>query len=320
MSALERKRCLLMIKPRRPPFIVVVAGSAIAGPGPELIRMGVIMALGARDRCMREIDVRHRQLQIGRLVAFGAGDSAMRTRQREIRFGVIELRRIFPFLGGMAKQASNRFAARSQSGHALSELAFVYVLMATRATQLNKVIDRGLGSVSRLVAFVARHRLVSIDKREAGFLMQDQGVVGSLKGSPGVASLTTIEPRISRELAFMFIFMAVQAERKLDLVARFLALRNMAAGALYFGVRRNKRETCFGMIRCRICARYPTFNFMAALTLPAIGALQKLPAVRIRRVAIRALGKGHRRLEIRNLVASQAGDSDMLSEQRELSL
>jgi len=135
-----------------------------------------------------------------------------------------------------------------------------------------------------------------------------------------VASLATIEPRISRELAFMFIFMAVQALRKLNLVTRFLALRNMATGALYFRVRRNKRETSIGMIRRRIRTRYPTFNFMAALTRPAIGALQKLPAVRIRRVAIRALGKRHRRLEIRTLVASQASDSNMLSQQRELSL
>jgi hypothetical protein len=202
----------------------------------------------------------------------------------------------------------------------MSELAMMNILMATRATQLNKVIDRGPGCVARLVAFVARHRLVSIDKREAGFLMQGQSVAGSLEGSPGVASLATIEPRISRELAFMFIFMAVQALRKFDFVARFLALRNMTRCALYFRVRRNKRETSFGMIRCRVCARYPTFNFMAALTLPAIGALQKLPAVWIRRVAIRALGKGHRRLEIRTLVASQACDSIMLSQQRELSL
>ena len=118
----------------------------------------------------------------------------------------------------------------------------------------------------------------------------------------------------------MFIFMAVQALRKLNLVTRFLALRNMATGALYFRVRRNKRETSIGMIRRRIRTRYPTFNFMAALTRPAIGALQKLPAVRIRRVAIRALGKRHRRLEIRTLVASQASDSNMLSQQRELSL
>jgi hypothetical protein len=75
---------------------------------------------------------------------------------------VIELHRIFPFPGGMAEQASNRLAALPRSGHALSELAFVYVLMATRATQLNKMIDRGPGSVSRLVAFVARHCHVSI--------------------------------------------------------------------------------------------------------------------------------------------------------------
>jgi hypothetical protein len=135
-----------------------------------------------------------------------------------------------------------------------------------------------------------------------------------------VASLTPIEPWISRELAFMFIFMAVRAERELDLVTCFLALRNMASRALDFCVRRNKRETGFGMIRDRICTRYPTFNFMATLTLPAIGALQELPAVRIGRVAIRALGKGYRRFEIRTLVATQARNSDMLSQQRELCL
>jgi hypothetical protein len=172
MSALERKRRLFVIEQRRPPFIAVVASSAIAGLGPELIRMRVLVALSARNRGMREIDVRHRQLHIGWLVAFGASNGAMRTQQREIRFGVIEFRRIFPYFGGMAKQASDRLAALSRSGHALRELALVHVLMATRATQLNKVIDRGLGSVSRLVAFVARHRLVSIDKRKAGFLMK----------------------------------------------------------------------------------------------------------------------------------------------------
>lgn len=111
MSALERKRRLFMIKQRRPPFIAVVARSAIAGPGPELIRMRVLVALGARNRRMREIDVRHRQLHIGRLVAFGASNGAMRTQQREIRFGVIELRSIFPYLGGMAEQASGWLAA-----------------------------------------------------------------------------------------------------------------------------------------------------------------------------------------------------------------
>jgi len=70
MSALERKNCLLVIKQRRPPLIAVVAGTTIVRLGSELVRVGVIVALSARRRCTREIDMRHRQLHIGRLVTF----------------------------------------------------------------------------------------------------------------------------------------------------------------------------------------------------------------------------------------------------------
>jgi hypothetical protein len=108
----------------------------------------------------------HRQLHYGRLVAFGAGNGAMRTNQREIRSGMIELRHILPFLDRMAERASDWLAALVKRSHTLSELAFVDVLVATRATQLNKVVDRGLGSVSRFVAFVAWHRRMSIGERE----------------------------------------------------------------------------------------------------------------------------------------------------------
>ena len=125
------------------------------------------MAFRARDRCTGEIDMRHRQLDNRRLVAFCAGNGAMGTNQREIRSGMIELRHILPFLDRMAEPASNGLAALVQRSHTLSELAFVDVLMATRATQLNKVVNRGLGSISWFVAFVAWHRCMSIDKREA---------------------------------------------------------------------------------------------------------------------------------------------------------
>jgi hypothetical protein len=143
--------------------------------------------------------------------------------------------------------------------------------------------------------------------------MQGQGVVGSLEGSPVVAFFAAIQPRTGHELALMFVFMAVHTERELDLVTCFLARGNMAAGALHFRVWHNKRKTAFGVIRNRISTRYPAFYFMAALAPPAIGALQKLPAVRIRMVAIRTSGKRHWRLEIRTLMAGQARDSNVFS-------
>jgi hypothetical protein len=57
---------------------------------------------------------------------------------------------------------------------------------------------------------------------------------------------------------------------------------------------------------------------MAALAPPAIASLQKLPAMRIRMVAVRASGKGRERFEIRTLMTGQAWNFNMLSQQREL--
>jgi len=201
---------------------------------------------------------------------------------------MIELNRIFPFLDGMAELASSRLAVQARRGHKLSELAFVNVLMATRAVKLNKVIYRGFRSVSWLVAIIAWHGPVRFDEWEAGFLMQCQGVIRSLPGSPVVAPLATIKPRSSRKLALMFVLMAVRAQRKFDLVLRPFALRDVAISALNFLVRCNKWEASFGMIHRRVYARFPAFDFMAALTLSTVGALQKLSAVRIWFMAIRA--------------------------------
>jgi len=108
--------------------------------------------------------------------------------------------------------------------------------------------------------------------------------------------------------------MTVHTECELDLVTGFLARGNMAAGALHLRVWRHERETALGVIRNRIRTRYPTFHFMAALAPPTISALQELPAVRIRTVAIRTSGKGHWRLEIWTLMASQTCYSYMFSQ------
>lgn len=153
---------------------------------------------------------------------------------------------------------------------------------------------------------------------KTGLLVKRQGVVGCLKGRSGMTPFATIEPRRGYELPIMFIFVAVQTEFELDLIACFLAHRDVAVSALYLGVWHYKRETCLSVINCCVCTRFPTFNIMAALASSAIGSLHKLSAMRIGMVAIRAIGKGCERFEIRTLMACQAWNSNMLSQQREL--
>jgi hypothetical protein len=134
-----------------------------------------------------------------------------------------------------------------------------------------------------------------------------------------MASFATIEPRRGYELPIMLIFVAAQTEFELDLIECFLALRDVAVSALYLGVWHYKRETSLSVIHCCVCTRFPTFNIMAALASSAIGSLYKLSAMRIGMVAIRAIGEGCEYFEIRILMACQAWNSNMLSQQRELS-
>ncbi len=88
-----------------------------------------------------------------------------------------------------------------------------------------------------------------------------------------MALFAAILPRCARELALVFIFVAINALRELDLVAGILAGRGMAGGAGYLLVRERKREGGLGVIRGRERRWDPTLDGVAALASAAIGAL-----------------------------------------------
>lgn len=157
-------------------------------------------------------------------------------------------------------------------------------------------------------------------ERKAGLLVFGQRVVRGLESCSRVTLLATVAPRIGRELTPMLILVAIHAERKLDLVARSLAGRDMAVSALQLAVRRDQRIFGFCVIGNREGGRAPTFYGVAAFAAAAIGALQKLAAVRIGSMAIGAQRVPDRQLEVFALVAGDAGDLHVFAQQRKLRL
>jgi len=118
----------------------------------------------------------------------------------------------------------------------------------------------------------------------------------------------------------MFIHMAVKALSKLDLIKRRLPRRNVALLALHFRVLSFQRVLAGGVVFDGKRRRLPSVERMARRALSPARPLRKLPAMRIRRVAIGALRKCQRLLEIPALVARLARHFQMLPNQRILRL
>lgn len=230
--------------------------------------------------------------------------------------GMVELGQILPFGGRVAGQAAQWFSVCIQPRRSFCELAFVNILVATGAGERTEVIKSNLGTGDRLVAVDAGHSLVAASQREAGLLVHGKGVVGGIEGDTGVAFFAAVAPWISCKLTLMLILMAINAQRKLDFVAGFLAGGNMAIGALHLGVRRHQREPGFSVIRRRKRGWRPTIHLVATFAPASVRTLLKLAAVRVRSVAIRAIGKGNGNLEVRALVAGKARHISMFAKQR----
>jgi len=167
MAALERKRGLLVIEERWAPFVVVVACGTVVGLRAELARMRILVALIANLGGIGETNMQHGQLHVRRLVAIGAGQSAVRANQWEGGLGVVEPGQILPLLCRVAGQAPQGCAFGIDRRHAFRELTVVNVLVATGAAQMAEMIKRNLGTGRRLVAFIAGHCQVSAVEREA---------------------------------------------------------------------------------------------------------------------------------------------------------
>ena len=132
-----------------------------------------------------------------------------------------------------------------------------------------------------------------------------------------MALLAAIEVRSGCELSLMHILVAVHALGKGDLVARLPAPGNVALRAGYAGVFSFEGISAGGVLLYVEPGGFEPVHGMAAGALDTACSLSKLTAVNVL-MAICALLKRERFFEIASLMAGQAIDSLMLSQQRVL--
>lgn len=232
---------------------------------------------------------------------------------------MVEPRQILPFHGRVTGLAAQWLASAVQSRHALGKLSFVNVLMASGAPERVEMIESYLRVDGRFVAFVARNGYVPPGQRPVGLLVLTQRVAGGLEGDSCMALFTAVTPWFVGKLALVLILMAIHAERKLHPVTSLLACWDMTACALHLGVRRHERKAGFGVAARCVGRRAPAIHRVATLAPPPVGALLELASMLVF-MAIHAICKRDRRIEVRGLVASQAGHINMLAQQRKLRL
>ncbi len=221
----------------------------------ELLAVRIFVALLAVYRRGLKVGVRHRSFKIWRLVAIDAGGGTMRTQQRESRLRVIELGQLLPRFCGMACLASAWTACSLCLLHALIELPIVRISMATGATQIRPVIDRGWGpEIGRLfVAIGARHRNVLARQKETRLFMARQRERGGTIARNRVTTFAGIEIGCRSELAGMVVFVAVGAVLELHCEHSVDAARNVAFLASDLGVcalQRIRRSRVIGDGKC----------------------------------------------------------------------
>lgn len=183
-----------------------------------------------------EIHVHQLGLQIRRSVAVNARYRPVCPDQCERCLGMVEARQLFPGLGRVTRLAT-RCLPIDRTLHTFAELPAVRIFVAGDAGKIREVVNRCRLRFrrclrSRLVAVLAGYREMSPGQNKLSLFVPDQAERGGFIAIQRVALLTMIQIWCSSELRLMLILVAIEAERKLDLVYRLFASRNMALCAL----------------------------------------------------------------------------------------
>lgn len=219
----------------------------------------------------------------------------------------------------MARFAPRRSTVRALLRHLIVEFAVVRVLVAAGAGAILKSIGDhfcGIRGPVNCMALRAGNRQVRPRQRVAALLVLRDRVSRGLKPVDDVAGFTLALIWRRGKLALMRVRVAVQAFCKRDFVScrrpRWQVAFRAGHGCVFArkGIRR-------GHMRLYVEERrLPALLVVAARTFALVRACGKLAAVRVRLVAIRALGKRNRLFEISTRVAAQAVHLRVLSQQR----
>jgi len=285
--------------------------------------MNVLVAVLALRRRRFEVDIAQLSLKIRRFVAVDAGGCAMRTQQRKCCLRVVEAGDILPRFRGVASLAPRRGAVRPDLQHALLELPFVRIGVATRAIQLAPVVDHGrlwleLGRL--LVTVQAGHRNVAARQHESGLLVPGQRECRGLVSLKIMATIAGVKVRRGCELSGVLVAVTVRTAVELDFEKSVLPLRRVALCAFEAGMSALQGIRAQGVFLHREGGRLPSFDRMTGGALASVRALGELPVVRIGLVAIHALREDKRLLEVSTGMALGTVDRNVLALERELRL
>lgn len=166
------------------------------------------------------------------------------------------------------------------------------------------------------MAIAAGHGHVPTRQKEARLLVPSQRERGWPISVERVALVALVQIWRCGKLAGMTIAVAVRTELELDLVERVFSLRSVTLPALQACV-----PALQGIGGCRmffnaVLCRFESFDGVTGRAIAAVSPLRELPTVWIGPMAIRALFKCHRLLEITSRVAFHAFHLRMLPEQR----
>jgi len=154
---------------------------------------------------------------------------------------------------------------------------------------------------------------------EAGRPMLGKRKCGRLISLEIVAAIAGIEIRRRGKLAGMQIAVTVGAALELDLEQGVLPFRDMTLGTMHRRVFSLQRVSRGGVFLAREFGRLPAVHGMTGSALAAFSALAELSAVRARLVAVHALLKNQRLLEVAAAVALQTVDTHVFAKQRKFS-
>lgn len=183
-------------------------------------------------------------LALGGLVAIFTFHLCMRADQREFGLGVVEARQFEPGLDGVTRLASGDTSVRKRLRHLVVERAAVRVFVARGAREVFEVIGNHFPRVTariRCVALRAGYGEMRASQREAALLMHGDRINRRLKSLYDVAAFAISVVGSFRELAAVHVLMAIRAFRIPDLVARFLARRDVALVACHACVLADQR-------------------------------------------------------------------------------
>ena len=201
----------------------------------------------------------------------------------------------------MAGFASHDRAIGPRLLHALLELPFVGIIVATGATQTFPVInDCRLGVELRgfLVTFGTRDRNMPAGEREMRLLVLGQAERGWLVSLESVAAIASVEVRCRGKLPRMLVGVAIGAALELNLEQCVFPFRDMTLSTFQARMPALQRIRAGGVFLHREGRRFPSLHGVAGGALYAARTLGKLAVMRIGLVTIHALLEYQRLLKV----------------------